>query len=534
MPSTHLTRGLVNYAKLCQWFDKLLTLLEKMSDETFWNTLLGERVLNLLKRYFGSDVVCLGFIVYLAPIVRCQVYQLFYWVIGKFNESLYVSIQIDSNENGYDAILEYVASRTTQIRDLRCVEGRCIYKDDWEDEEDEWDTKNVSKPPRLTLYPLEETQNELVYKGHKVWVKKKKNGISSDSHYSNDLKDLLGAMNSKTCIEVSMRGQNLNLLKSFVQEWINEHFAKQTGELYIYKCLPSRYDGFEWSNIGSKELRSFESVILKQGQKERILKDIQTFRRREHWYTCRGIPYRRGYLLYGPPGTGKTSFVQSVASKINMNVAIISLSGSMDDEKFNVMLQDVPHNSILIMEDIDHCIIKDPSSGTDSTSSKITMSGLLNALDGVAAQEGAMVFLTCNDINRLQPALLRPGRIDMKMELGYADKDQIRKMFWRFLWDGSLNGEEDVKPKVLETLADQFTEMIPDLTVTPAELQNFFILNIMDKHNEDFEEDDSKRDYSYLLEAIPAFLETVERDRKQALKHKKYTKGNNEEEEKDE
>ncbi|KAG1250100.1 hypothetical protein G6F68_012981 [Rhizopus microsporus] len=76
--------------------------------------------------------------------------------------------------------------------------------------------------------------------------------------------------------------------------------------------------------------------------------------------------------------------------------------------------------------------------------------------------------------------------------------------------------------------------MIPDLTVTPAELQNFFILNIMDKHNEDFEEDDSKRDYSYLLEAIPAFLETVERDRKQALKHKKYTKGNNEEEEKDE
>lgn len=66
MPSTHLTRGLVNYAKLCQWFDKLLTLLENMSDETFWNTLLGERVLNLLKRYFGSDVVCLGFIVYLA------------------------------------------------------------------------------------------------------------------------------------------------------------------------------------------------------------------------------------------------------------------------------------------------------------------------------------------------------------------------------------------------------------------------------------------------------------------------------------
>lgn len=74
MPSTHLTRGissaatspLVGTGRLNTLMDRILCLLEKVSDEAFWNGLFGERVLNLLKRYFGSDVVFLGFIVYLA------------------------------------------------------------------------------------------------------------------------------------------------------------------------------------------------------------------------------------------------------------------------------------------------------------------------------------------------------------------------------------------------------------------------------------------------------------------------------------
>lgn len=65
MPSVQLTRGLP-YGKMSLLFDRLLCLLEKLSDEAFWNSLFGDRVLNLLKRYFGSDVVFLGFIVYLA------------------------------------------------------------------------------------------------------------------------------------------------------------------------------------------------------------------------------------------------------------------------------------------------------------------------------------------------------------------------------------------------------------------------------------------------------------------------------------
>ncbi|GAA5794837.1 hypothetical protein HPULCUR_000185 [Helicostylum pulchrum] len=493
--------------RIVTFLDQLFSLLEKLSDETFWNSLFGDRALNLLKRYFGSDVVFLGFILYLA------------------RKRMYVSIEIGKDESGYEAIQQFVASKTAQVQNLRKVEGRCFFDDDQNQ-----NMQDPASPPKIRLFPLDESTHRIKYKGRTLWLTRKKNGgvgKDTESYYSNNIKDLLGMMSTNPCIEITMYGRDMQLLKSFIQDWINSHYAKESGKLAIHKCMPARYDGYEWSQVGSKELRSFGSVILKEGQKERILKDIQTFRRREHWYSVRGIPYRRGYLLYGPPGTGKTSLVQSVASKIKMNVAIISLSGSMDDEKFNVMLQEVPRNSILVMEDIDHCIIKDPNSENDTSSGKITMSGLLNALDGVIAQEGSMVFMTCNDVNRLQPALLRPGRIDMKMELGYADKSQIIKMFMRFMGEDDIiedeeDSENNEKKKVVisesfKELAQRFTDLIPDLYVTPAELQNFFIMNLID--NEDLQ-DEKLPDYTYLLDQVPAFFESVKRDREQAAKHK--------------
>jgi MoxR-like ATPase len=458
---------------------------------------------------------------------------------------MYVSIQIGKDQSGYDAIQQFVASKTTHDRNLREVEGRCTDEDDDDD-----DMQKATPPPQLKLFPckswslldstidsqsmfvlVDETEHKITYKGHTLWVTSKKDGSIGNgdkNYYTNDIKDLFKMMNSNPCIHITMRGQDMNLLKSYIQEWINDHFEKEHGKLTIWKCMPVRYEGFGWKQLGSKELRPLESVILKDGQKDHILKDITTFRRREQWYSLRGIPYRRGYLLHGPPGTGKTSLVQSVASKINMNVAIISLSGSMDDEQFNVVLQDVPRNSILVMEDIDHCVIRDPSSDKDNSSAKITMSGFLNALDGVVAQEGSMVFMTCNDITRLQPALLRPGRIDMKMELGYADKTQIMKMFWRFMGPDDTVEQTNEKPIVsdhLNEIARKFTDIIPDLTVTPAELQNFFIMHVLDR--DDLEASEKTVDYNYLLDAIPEFMESVKRDREQAADHASNVSGKN-------
>ncbi|KAI8877756.1 P-loop containing nucleoside triphosphate hydrolase protein [Backusella circina FSU 941] len=496
-----------------QLFEFLICLLERVSDESFWNSFVSERVMNLLKKYFGSDVVFLGVIVYIAPIIGYKIQSIYYSIYSYIHERMYVAISISEDEMGFYAIEEFITSQISDRKNLREAKA-CCFNDDNDDSD-----SIANPPPKVRLFPLDEIPQCFYYKGYKLWVTKTKNGNgdkANDDYYdNNNIKEFFSKMNTNPCFEIVMRGQDITLLKTFIQEWMNKHYEVRSEKLTIYKCLPTRYDSYDWEQVATKELRSFESVILKDGQKELILRDIQTFRRREDWYTCRGIPYRRGILLHGPPGTGKTSIVQSIASKVNMNVAIISLSGKMNDENFSVMLRDCPHNSILVMEDIDHCYISDPSSGNNDSSSKITMSGLLNALDGVAAQEGSMIFMTCNDMSKIQPALLRPGRIDMKMELGYTDKTQISRLFWRFM--GKLDSENKLceeKDKDLMEIEKKFVDMIPSDTVTPAELQNFFISNVA------FNPDEDEVDYSYLLDKVPEFLETVERDRAQALEHK--------------
>jgi KaiC/GvpD/RAD55 family RecA-like ATPase len=122
--------------------------------------------------------------------------------------------------------------------------------------------------------------------------------------------------------------------------------------------------------------------------------DIITFKESKGWYDDRGIPFRRGILLYGPPGTGKTSFIQSLASEIKMNVAILSLSAAADDDSLSNVLARVPKNSLLVIEDIDHYKFEEGTSGKEKSDGRggeskksISVSGILNAIDGIASVE---------------------------------------------------------------------------------------------------------------------------------------------------
>lgn len=125
----------------------------------------------------------------------------------------------------------------------------------------------------------------------------------------------------------------------------------------------------------------------------RTLLDILTFKESQEWYNDRGIPYRRGYLLHGPPGTGKTSFIQSLASKVKMNVAILNLAAAADDDSLSSALIQLPKNCILVIEDVDHYQFDEgiQEKKDDGKSSKknnsVSVSGILNAIDGIASLE---------------------------------------------------------------------------------------------------------------------------------------------------
>eukprot|EP00775_Hariotina_reticulata_P013700 gene13700-13822_t len=192
-------------------------------------------------------------------------------------------------------------------------------------------------------------------------------------------------------------------------------------------------DGY-WTQVGSRPIRPLSSVVLPEGQAEALLADCQEFLDSEQWYAHHGIPYRRGYLLYGPPGTGKTSLVMALAGSLLLEIYVVTLSSpSMTDEGLRHLLNSAGARSILLLEDVDAAFV-DRSAGGGGAA-RLTFSGLLNAIDGVAAQEGRLLFMTTNHIERLSNALIRPGRVDVRCLLGPATQQQAQDLFVSFYRD---------------------------------------------------------------------------------------------------
>ena len=122
-----------------------------------------------------------------------------------------------------------------------------------------------------------------------------------------------------------------------------------------------------------------------------------------------------------------------------------------------------PKNAILVFEDVDAAFNGREAEGADG----VSFSGLLNAIDGVAAQEGRALFMTTNHIERLDPALIRPGRADMHQELGLVGAGAAEELFLRF-----FPGEE--------ALAKRFRDRLGDGRFAPASLQGWLLANASD------------------------------------------------------
>lgn len=234
-------------------------------------------------------------------------------------------------------------------------------------------------------------------------------------------------------IKFTCLGNNKEIFSDMLDYARDLELSKHDGKTVIYEPRTS-----EWAPFGEpRRRREFESVILDEDIAERILKDVDEFLLSRQWYSDRGVPYRRGYLLHGPPGCGKTSYIMALAGKLEYDICQMNLSNSaLSDERLSYLLNVAPVKSIVLLEDVDAAFLSREDVDTNRSAyqglGRVTLSGILNVLDGVASSEERILFMTTNYPEKLDPALTRPGRVDMKVYIGYATNQQLSRAFERF------------------------------------------------------------------------------------------------------
>ena len=278
-----------------------------------------------------------------------------------------------------------------------------------------------------------------------------------------------------------------------------------------------------WSYSSKRPSRSIETVLMDEKIKGELLEDIRDFLNPEThiFYASRGIPYRRGFLFYGPPGTGKTSTSFALAGMFGLELFTLSLREPfMSEHKLTQLFASLPTKCIVLLEDVDTAGIEKRSKQEIETSNSpdekkqtrvrqqsqpfgnatvttsgadgITLSGLLNAIDGVSSQEGRILIMTSNDPDSLDDALVRPGRVDRTVFFNYASKQHVKEVFLS-MYSKGIQREGDIQKqseklenrtakddKDISFMASKFATVVPDLVFTPAEVQGFLLMHRKD------------------------------------------------------
>jgi mitochondrial chaperone BCS1 len=274
----------------------------------------------------------------------------------------------------------------------------------------------------------------------------------------------------------STLGRRQEFLRQLVDDIVRSHNKRRGVQSWLY----TYNDGWDYSE--NYTARLLDSVVLQPGDKECLVDDIGRFRRSKQRYSRLGVPYHRGYLLYGPPGTGKTSLVSALAAHFGLSVYCVNLT-EFNDRSLMTAVSQVPKDSVLLFEDIDcmkggqkrESVISTDTDGKreqqSGVNNGVTLSGLLNVLDGFFAPTGILFMMTTNHMEALDQALLRPGRIDYKLYLGKASDAQKVNLYLRFFPHAS---EEEAREFVrtsctCETMAE-FQGLLLAVAESPATL----------------------------------------------------------------
>lgn len=320
---------------------------------------------------------------------------------------------------------------------------------------------NASKENKT--YPILETvpeskETEFTYNGYVFYYTK----LSKD--------DMLyapsGAVEKKNYyIEIWSYYANDDIITNLNNHVINEYAKSKVDEVWRPTLFENTGETWRVTPI-TKHNRTLKSVVLKNRENERISNSLFEFSSTEDWHTERGIPYKKSFLFYGHPGTGKSSAIKAISNEMKRHIHFLNFSMIKNDQEFSKLMGQIKlPETVLVLEDLD-CQTdvvmkrkKENETETESTSIKVqedvntekkleevekkleelkpklTLSAILNHIDGVYDNHGMVLVITTNHPDKLDPALLRSGRVDERIYFGHCDNEMIFRMFENFYRD---------------------------------------------------------------------------------------------------
>lgn len=281
--------------------------------------------------------------------------------------------------------------------------------------------------PKLILSPAR-GQHFFLWGGRLLWLSRGNLGDNAPEGGANKGNSHRNSRWNLEAYSVRVFGRKQDVLRQLMDLVIDRAVKFQEKKISAFVGIYG-----DWRRLHTFTPRKLDSVILPSGVTEAIMADLQAFIAAKNWYIDLGIPYHHGYLFHGTPGSGKTSIIGALAGELRMNLYLLNLANEdLDDERFASMLSSIPPQSFMVLEDVDAALGTHIRREDRDGHKGLTLTGLLNSLDGFMAKDGSIVFMTTNHRELLDPALLRPGRVDMQIEFTEATREQKVRMFQRF------------------------------------------------------------------------------------------------------
>jgi mitochondrial chaperone BCS1 len=460
---------------------------------------------------------------------------------------LWVTVRINEDDQLYQSLMRWMADHQFMNRQFRSVKAVSASKSSWEDEEEalksmiggengDNKTKNRKKnrnkslsepdPNNLISYrtivgrspiTLEPFQGTHLFRRHGSWI--------LFQHKVREGHELMPLDKEQGFVQLQCLGTSFAPIQCLLEEAQLYHLERTKATTTVHRAISNVREMIRWTRFSARPSRDISTVIFDKNAKQELLQDINEYLHphTSRWYANHGIPYRRGYLFSGAPGTGKTSLTSALAGIFGLDIYVLSLlDPNMNESALMRLMSEVPARCIVLLEDIDAAGLTRPASeprsvrhgrkgrgekmtaeseilsiiqgsdrGNNSTTG-VSLSGLLNAIDGVSSQEGRILIMTTNSPESLDKALIRPGRVDLHIAFQLPCKVDMRELFLAMYRDDTppvaatqsnepaiIKGKEQEKATKhthdLESLATKFADSIPERQFSLAALQGYLL-----------------------------------------------------------